>query len=188
VDFNYEISRSLAACDVAILVVEAAQGIKTQTLANVYLILNHDLDAIPSAMSEKDNLSVLPQGKSALFHRFHEAVNPAILLAVSCHHAQARPILHRGILSFSHYTDTSRTAPYLSSCFSNHNFNRESFSCLASQSSHAASITASGRIDFFQSIRPLISRRPMDFTSLFSFFSSISPFCAFHAFSVLHAL
>lgn len=54
-DFNYEISRSLAACDVAILVVEAAQGIKTQTLANVYLPLNHDLDAIPSAMPEKGN-------------------------------------------------------------------------------------------------------------------------------------
>ncbi len=54
-DFNYEVSRSLAACDVAILVVEAAQDIETQTLANVYLPLNHDLDVIPSAMPEKGN-------------------------------------------------------------------------------------------------------------------------------------
>ena len=54
-DFNYEVSRSPAACDVAILVVEAAQGIEAQTLANVYLPLNHDLDVIPSAMPEKGN-------------------------------------------------------------------------------------------------------------------------------------
>ncbi len=54
-DFNYEVSRSPAACDIAILVVEAAQDIETQNLANVYLILNHDLDIIPSAMPEKGN-------------------------------------------------------------------------------------------------------------------------------------
>ncbi len=53
-DFNYEVSRSPAACNVAILV-DAVQGIKTQTLANVYLPLNHDLDVIPSAMPEKGN-------------------------------------------------------------------------------------------------------------------------------------
>src|SRR5690348_6078635 len=47
VDFSYEVSRSLAACEGAILVVDAAQGIEAQTLANAYLAIENDLDFVP---------------------------------------------------------------------------------------------------------------------------------------------
>ena len=81
VDFNYEVSRALAACEGAILVVDAAQGIEAQTLANVYLAVDHDLELVP-VINKIDLPSADPERVRAELERVI-GLNPADAIPVS---------------------------------------------------------------------------------------------------------
>ncbi len=87
VDFNYEVSRALAACDGAILIVDAAQGIEAQTLANVYMAIDHDLEVFP-VINKIDLPSADPEGVA------HEIEDVIGIEALDCPRISAKTGAH----------------------------------------------------------------------------------------------
>ena len=110
VDFAYEVSRSLAACEGALLIVDATQGIQAQTLANVYLAINHDLEIIPVLNKIDLDIAEPERISEELQHTF--GFKPDDILEVSAKTGEGMALLAEAIISRIPAPHSSRQEPF----------------------------------------------------------------------------
>ena len=90
VDFSYEVSRSLASCEGALLVVDASQGVEAQTLANAYLAINHNLEIIPVINKIDLPSADIPRTKEMIEGAVGLDATDAVLISAKTGHGRAR--------------------------------------------------------------------------------------------------